>query len=316
MSVIDNNHQRPAKSRGKVLVTGSEGFTGSYLIPALEADGWTTVRAVRADGVRAPQVTLDLADPEGMTQVLRNEAPSAIVHLAAISFVGHSNAAEIYQTNTIGTLNLLTAIQQAGLTLTHLVVASSAAVYGDQAEAELHEELTPNPTSDYGISKLSAEQLALARSTAQNLIVTRPFNYTGHLQQKSFLIPKLVHHFARREPAIELGNIDVAREFNDVRWLVDNYRALLAQDSGVCRLNLCSGNAHKLRDLLDLLEDITSYRPEVKINPQFVRANDPSLIKGSTRVARSLGLPEPTGNPEGALRQLLEWMCDRYDSKA
>ncbi len=313
--MTDHSHNNLADSRGRILVTGADGFTGRYLTPALEAARWSVTSGVRAADAPAGQATFDLADVPGMTRLLDEQKPQAIIHLAAISFAGHGNAGDIYHTNTIGTLNLLTAIEQADLQLTHLIIASSAAVYGQQTEPELHEGLRPNPLSDYGISKLAAEQIALARSTANNLIITRPFNYTGPLQDASFLIPKLVHHFVRREKTIELGNIDVAREFNDVRWAVDSYKTLLELKTGTQKVNLCSGNAFKLRDVLHVLEDITQHHPELVVNPQFVRENDPPLIKGSTKLGRSIGLPALPSNKTSALREMLEWMCSHYKSK-
>ncbi len=310
------NRQIPPKGhRGSVLITGADGFTGQYLIPELRAAGWQTISAVRAEHPPDGEVTLDLADPIGMTSLLLARTPSAIIHLAAISFAGHGDASEIYRTNVIGTLNLLAAIENARLKLNHLIIASSAAVYGDQTAAELHEQLTPNPRSDYGISKLAAEQIALTRSSAKNLIITRPFNYTGPLQAESFLIPKLIHHFVRREKTIELGNIDVAREFNDVRWAAESYRTMLELETGPQKVNLCSGNAFDLRAVMQTLEDITGHQIKVIVNPKFVRKEDPPVIKGSTTLARKLGLPIPSGDPAVTLRRMLEWMCNHYENK-
>jgi len=300
------------RGTGRVLVTGAEGFTGRYLVSALQAQGWETLSGVRASNAGTGAVSFDLNDAASMVDVLKRIQPTQVIHLAAISFAAHDDLEQIYTTNVIGTLNLLAAIETAQLELEHLILASSAAVYGQQELAELHEQLTPQPRSDYGISKLAAEHIALARHTAQQLTITRPFNYTGVNQHPSFLIPKLVSHFVEKKPVIELGNLDVAREFNDVRWAADWYTALVSSSDNPRNreetVNLCTGQAFTLREVIGLLTEISGHSLEIAVNPQFVRDNDPPLIKGETRKSKALGLPLPVVD----LKDTLTWMCDNY----
>ncbi len=297
-----------------VLVTGGDGFTGKYLIPELEAAGWQPISGVRSSTPNNGEITFELTDVQAMRMQLAKYRPRAIIHLAAISFAMHGDIKNIYDTNVLGTLNLLRAIEESALELDHLIVASSAAVYGDQNASLLKESLIPQPRNDYGISKLAAEHIALSRNPAKNLAIFRPFNYTGVGQPHSFLIPKLVGHFVERKSVIELGNINVAREFNDVRWAVKNYSALLGFDYGSCTVNLCSGNAFTLAEVMQILNEVTGHQPEVKINPEFVRENDPPLIAGDIELARRLNLPDPEEDAGNALRQLLSWMCENYKS--
>jgi len=310
------NSTQPPHPSGRVLITGAEGFTGHYLVPELQNAGFTTLSGVRGPAANPKELSFDLASPGLMEQQLRKYQPTAIVHLAAISFAAHGDPGEIFTANALGTLNLLNAISAANLELEHLIVASSAAVYGEQSVAELHEDLIPQPRSDYGISKLASEHLALSKSSARNLAITRPFNYTGVGQPESFLIPKLVAHFALRKPFIELGNLGVAREFNDVRWAVRTYTKLLSIDCDRAILNLCSGQTYTLRQIVTELENITGHSLEIRVNPDFVRENDPPLICGATQRATSLGMPAPTEQPSAGLRTLLEWMCASYNRDA
>ena len=115
------------------------------------------------------------------------------------------------------------------------------------------------------------------------IVITRPFNYTGVGQDAQFLIPKIVSHFKRRADNIELGNLDVSRDFSDVRDVADAYVALLESDSKSEVFNVCSGRAVALRAVLDMAARITGHALKVTVNPAFVRANEIPVLRGSHR---------------------------------
>ena len=291
-----NNTETPRRA----LVTGAAGFTGRYLVPQLEADGWEVDTAE----------SLDLTDPASIDRALQSGQPTAVVHLGAISFAAYDDSERYYQTNTVGTLNLLKSISKLQLELSHFVFASTAAVYGNQGLPLLDEQLTPTPDSDYGVSKLAAEHLVRVHSTARSTIVLRPFNYTGVGQNKQFIIPKLVSHYAERKPTIELGNTDVAREFNDVRWVAAVYVAALRFRGDHTTLNLGTGQTHSLDSVMQILQSITRHQPELVTNPAFVRANDLPSLAGDPRALNSqFELPA-----QYDLTDTLRWMCDGYAS--
>ena len=118
------------------------------------------------------------------------------------------------------------------------------------------------------------------------------------------MIPKLVEHFVRREARVELGNIDVYRDFSDVRTVANAYARLLAQGEPGAHYNICSGVAHSLKDILDMLAAIAGYSIQVEINPAFVRANEVQRLVGSTqRLVSAIGELKPF-----QLVDTLEWM--------
>ncbi|WP_137984288.1 GDP-mannose 4,6-dehydratase, partial [Pseudomonas viridiflava] len=84
------------------------------------------------------------------------------------------------------------------------------------------------------------------------LVITRPFNYTGVGQAENFLLPKIVSHFTQRESTIELGNLDVWRDFSDVRAVTSAYRGLLEARPLGKTLNVCSGVTHSLREVIEM----------------------------------------------------------------
>jgi nucleoside-diphosphate-sugar epimerase len=154
------------------------------------------------------------------------------------------------------------------------------------------------------MSKLAMEHMAWTYLDKLPIVITRPFNYTGPGQAPQFLIPKLVSHFARRAPAIELGNLHVEREFNDVRMVCDAYLALLAHGVPGEVYNVCSGQPYTLQHVIGLLSAITGHAMEVTVNPAFVRANEVHRLCGSAAklLACTGRLTVPT------LEDTLRWM--------
>lgn len=251
------------------LVTGLSGFTGHYLQVELETHGHTVV------GLNS-----DLTDYEVVAAEVARVQPEAVVHLAGIAFVGHGNANAFYEVNLIGTRNLLDALAQHAPDVRSILLASSANVYGNRSEGILSEDATPAPTNDYAVSKLAMELMASLWVDRLPLFIVRPFNYTGIGQDEKFLIPKIVSNFREKQPVIELGNLDVWREFGDVRSVVDAYRRLLDNCPAGATLNICTGQTYSLREVIALCEKITEHSLEINVNPQFVRANEVRVLTG------------------------------------
>jgi nucleoside-diphosphate-sugar epimerase len=277
----------------RILITGARGFTGRYLADRLHRAGHE-VHSLEADITDAPRVI------ERLQQV----RPEAIIHLAAVSFVPDSEGAQVYHVNVIGTENLLRAASELETPPSRIILASTSHVYGrNPAPAETD---CPAPINHYGASKLAMEHLAATWSDRLDIVVTRPFTYTGVGQADRYLLPKLISHFKARSPRIEIGNRALARDFSDVRWIVVAYEALLTAPLKHSVYNLCSGASHTLEEILDILCEYTGHEPQVITNPRYVRANDILEQRGDNR--RILTLPG-VGSPI-PLRETLKWMLD------
>lgn len=270
----------------RVLVTGAAGFTGRHILERLAQDGHSlhglVHRAIGAQPLLDSVHAADLRDIVAVSRVIEELQPEYVVHLAAISFVAHNDADELYSSNILGTRNLLSALTMAKRPPKAVLLASSANVYGNRREGVLDESLQPEPANDYGITKASCEMLAQLYIDRLPIITVRPFNYTGRGQSEQFIIPKIVAHAVARKPVIELGNLGVARDFSDVRSVVDAYARLLTNPDAIGGLyNVCSGKARSLADVVAMVERISGHHMEVTVNPHFVRPDEVRSLCGS-----------------------------------
>lgn len=287
------------------LLTGCHGFTGRYVAAELEAAGYAVIGLAHADDPpREGVLRANLLDRAAVGQAVAAARPEVVVHLAAIAFVAHGDADAIYRTNIVGTRNLLEALAEADCAPRSVVLASSANVYGNAEVQPIDEDTPPAPANDYAVSKLAMEQMAKLWGGRLPIALVRPFNYTGVGQSEDFLIPKIVAHFRRGEQSIELGNTDVARDFSDVRDVARAYAAIVAAAPSGIAVNICSGIAYPLAEVLAMMARIAGYAIKVRVNPAYVRANEVRRLVGSN--ARLRGL---TGfAPSIALHETLAWM--------
>jgi nucleoside-diphosphate-sugar epimerase len=288
----------------RVLLTGASGFTGRHAATALRCAGFTVYEWRQSTSGDDPYVeAVDLLDRAAVAAAVVRCRPDAVLHLAAISFVAHGDAASIYAVNIVGTRNLIEALATLDCPPAHVLLASSANVYGEQ-EGGLNEDAPLRPQNDYAVSKMAMEHMASLWASRLPITIVRPFNYTGVGQDVKFLLPKIVSHFRRRADVMELGNIDVWRDFSDVRYVVEAYVRLLGRDGTGEVFNVCSGREHSIREIIEIMEDISNHRMAIEVNPAFVRSNEIKHLHGNPgRLERAVG-----ALPTFALAETLAWM--------
>jgi nucleoside-diphosphate-sugar epimerase len=294
----------------KALVTGVAGFTGSYLAAALASRGITVVGVAREAGAieHVDRVyAADVSNLDEIRNVVVAERPDYIVHLAAISFVVHNDVDEIYRTNLIGTRNLLESLAGLNVAPRAVLLASSSNVYGNRNEGIMRECMPPDPVNDYSISKVAAEMVAVLYRSRLPVCIVRPFNYTGVGQSSSFLIPKIVQHVRVGATEIRLGNLEVARDYSDVRFVAEAYCRLLQCTEAVGRtVNVSSGRAYRLDEILKIIGDISGRSLRVEVDPALVRENEVRKLWGDSSLLDQLVGPfERT-----PLEETLRWMLD------
>ena len=275
----------------RVLVTGAAGFTGRAVCAALVRQGYRVHGLVtRASDMPGVSVHLcDLGDKQRVGQLLAELQVDQIIHLAARAFVASNDLEAFYRTNVIGTCHLLDAARDRGVA--RVIVASSANVYGVPPDASpLREDAPAAPVNHYAASKLAMEHLARTYAQDFSLVITRPFNYTGPQQDPSYLVPKLVANFQAREARIQLGNLDVARDFSSLDDVVRAYVALVERPQITGTFNICSGVAVSLSELVARLVQLSGHAPEIVSSSQLVRRHDiPVLCGNNTALVSATG---------------------------
>jgi len=285
----------------RVLLTGIDGFTGKYVEKELAENGYEVVGVVYKNA-KPGQVACDLTDKQAVITCLTQVKPDYIIHLAAISFVGHSDQTAFYDVNVFGALNLLEAAKELKLQLKKVILASSANVYGNPDIAgKINESVSPAPVNHYAMSKLSMEYMVKLWFETFPILISRPFNYTGPGQADNFLIPKIVSHFKKGKKTIELGNIDIARDFSDVRDISKGYVHLLEANADSEIVNLCSGNVITLEEIIAKTEKIAGYKINVEVNPDFVRENEIKILGGDNSKLTLLTGFSPSINMDNTL---------------
>ncbi|AOK12835.1 MULTISPECIES: NAD-dependent epimerase/dehydratase family protein [Burkholderia] len=302
---------RPSR---RAFVTGVTGFTGRYIAQRLAAAGydvWGTVApgTARPDDPAFANCTLlpvDLLDADAMRAAVADARPDAVVHLAARAHVARDEPSQTYAVNIVGTRNLLAALAGLDRRPSAVLLASSANIYGNSTAGVIDETVAPAPANDYAVSKLAMEYAAKLWADRLPIVIARPFNYTGVGQDDAYLLPKLVSHYASRAPRISLGNLDVSRDFSDVRDVTAAYLKLLEAAPAGETFNVCSERAYSLKEVLAMLSRIAGYVIDVTIDPRFVRHNEVKRLSGSRdKLRRAVG-----ELPVTPLDDTLRWMMD------
>lgn len=254
----------------RLLITGGAGFTGKHLSAAASEFGFDAI-----------SLQSNLLDREALSDEILNAKPTHVVHLAALSAVSHPDQEAFYKINLFGCLNLLDALTKLPITPKKILLASSANVYGNISNQKISESTNPKPVNHYAMSKLAMEYMSATYTALLPLIFSRPFNYTGVGHDTRFVIPKIVEHFRRNEQVIELGNLDVYREYNDVRMVCEAYLKLLEDGDIGEAYNICSGRTYSLREVIELTEQVAGKKIEVKVNPGLIRLNEVHTLAGN-----------------------------------
>ena len=260
---------------GTVLVTGAAGFAGSHLMERVAgAVGWS-----RRD--------VDLLDRDAVRARIHHLKPSAIYHCAGSPHVAHSwsDATKPLASNVLATHYLLDAVRRAGVAC-RVLIPGSAYVYA-ASDVPLTEHAPVQPSSPYALSKLAQEQLGVGsvQEDGIEVIVTRSFNHTGPRQMPSFSAPAFARQLARIEagleaPVIYVGNLDARRDLTDVRDTVRAYELLMHRGHAATPYNVCSGQAHSIRDVLEGLRARVRVPVRIEVDPTRLRPNDTPVLVG------------------------------------
>lgn len=255
-----------------LLVTGHRGFVGGCMLSYCPD-------AVGLDDARGESV--DLTNSAEVAASISRLRPTTVVHLAAQSAVPESFAdpGTTFRTNLIGTQNLFAGLK-ASKFAGRVLFVSTAEVYGNTlAAVDRADEQTPLlPLNPYAVSKLAAETLCSYWHRVEKLdvVVARPFNHIGPGQSTRFAIADFAHavvemKLGRREPLLQVGDLDVTRDFTDVRDVIAAYQALLQKGESGAIYNVCSGVEQNIRQAVETLAELAGVKLEIQVDPARLR---------------------------------------------
>jgi GDP-4-dehydro-6-deoxy-D-mannose reductase len=321
----------------RVLVTGAGGFVGRHLVRELHDSGYDIIAT---DVVDAPEnsgadryperVTfrrLDLREMDDVRAVFADFALEAVFHLAAQSSAARSfeDPRETLETNIFGTFNLLEAVREStGETPPRFLSVGSCEEYGRRTPGEmpLTERSPVEPVSPYAVSKAAQSMLVLQYHSAYGIecMVTRSFSHTGPGQTVRFVLPAFAKQCAAikaglSKPLIKVGNLEVTRDFLDVRDVVRAYRLLVEKGRAGTAYNICRGEGLDLGDALRMLEGMTGRAVETETDPSLLRPVDvPMLIGDSGKLREQTGWAPSISN-ERMLEDLFGYWEERISKK-
>lgn len=271
-----------------ILLTGSEGFVGSHLLKVLQERLYRIVPTCYP--LLMPKngnyLALEITNAEMVQSVLKSHQPDIIVHLAAVSSVSRSFKEPLatYQTNIMGTANLLEATRN--LTKKpRFIFISTCEVYG--GGENITEDKPVNLMNPYAVSKYSAELICKTYGAeGLNIVILRPFTHTGTGHARNFVLPTIAAQIAeielgKRPPIVEIGNIEVRREFMNVQDVVNAYAQAITKAESGRVYNISSGHGHSISDALDIFKKYAKTEFEVHVDPSRIRKIDIPAIIGN-----------------------------------
>lgn len=303
----------------KNLITGIHGFAGSHMADLLLERNEQVFGIVRslADNQNIKHIekkiqtfSCDIRKRQEVKKVLNEVRPDRIYHLASVSFIPDVEQAgsAAFETNLLGTLNLLESVKELKPDCRFLYVGSSEE-YGmvSQEEGFIKEDRALKPFSLYGVSKAAADLLAQSYFTRDGLDVirVRPYNHIGPRQDSRFVCSSFARQIAAIEngcePLIKTGNLESYRDFTDVRDTVRAYHAVMDKAEAGEVFNVCSGKMTRVKVLLDTLLKISGVAIKTEVDPSLFREAKPVNVSGVNTL-----LQQRTGwRPQFSLDQTL-----------
>lgn len=235
------------------------------------------------------------------------------MHLASISSVSHSwnYPVESFVNNTNIFLNIIESVRELKLP-TRILSIGSSEEYGNYPldKMPLKEEYELKPCNPYSVARVSQEMLSklYADNYGLNIIMTRSFNHIGPRQNDKFVIPSFVKQLLNAKNTetlrIDVGNIEIVRDFLDVRDVVEAYHKILTKGTVGEVYNVCSGKGIKLNETINIISEELNIKPEIKIDETRIRPSDNLIIIGDNTKLKT----ELNWQPKYSLVQTLKDM--------
>ena len=311
----------------RVLITGVTGFAGSHLADYLLSRNDCEIYGIqrwrsRTENVehfldKITMLECELRDATSTRDTLEKVKPDWIFHLAAQSFVPTSWTAptEALTTNVLAQLNIFEAVRHIGLKC-RIQLACSSEEYGMvfPDEVPIRETNPLRPLSPYAVSKVAQDMLGYQSWMSHKVdsVRTRGFNHEGPRRGPVFVASDFAKQVAdiergRKQPVVNVGNLEALRDFTDVRDMVKAYVLALEKCEPGEVYNICSGRAWRIQELLDHLLGMAKVKIEVREDPARLRPSDVPILLGDCSKFHAITGWKPTIPFEQTLGDMLEY---------
>jgi len=288
----------------KILITGFSGFVSHHFLDLLENNGISA--NIKGIDLNPPQFekdyfkhikysfeTIDLLNRDKVESTIAGFRPDFILHLASFSSVAYSWKEPIksFQNNTNIFLNLIESVRCLSVPSRILSIGSSEE-YGnvEVAHLPLTEDQNLMPVSPYAVSRVSQEHLSriYANGYGLDIIMTRSFNHIGPHQRDIFVVPSIVKQLVEiskkgKTGELMVGDIDIIRDFTDVRDVASAYYLLLNYGKSGEIYNVCSGKGFSIREIIEKIRNILNIEVTIRRKQDLIRPTENRVIVGSNQ---------------------------------
>ena len=320
-----------------VLVTGAGGMVGSHMVEMLYSRGDNVIGIWHKNKKNIEQVEVpvrfvqcDLRYAQGIDEIIMDNLPQQIYHLAAQSYptVSWVSPTETIDVNINSTINLFESIKKARKYKDSaydpmVVVACSSAEYGETlnqlegvGEVYVKETAQLQPLHTYGVSKVGQDLISFQYYMNDHIrcIRARIFNSTG-TRKVNDVTSDFTYRAVEAEKSgvyeLRVGNLNTKRAIMDQRDLVKGL--MLLADRGVAGevYNISSENIYQMSDIVALIEDQIGHKLEIKVDPALIRPTDEKIIVGDvSKLKRDTGWKQDI-----PMKQTIADMLDYWRSR-
>lgn len=314
----------------KILIIGVEGFVGGHFVDLLNKSKkykiFGTYLNRQTSFSNVDLTKLDITNEFEVNNIINLIKPQIIVHFASQSSVGKSWEEPLLTVNVniIGVINLLNAVKN-NIPKSRVILIGSSEEYGKTSNGnkQINEFDKTNPSNIYALTKLAQTNLGRIYFEAYGLdvIMTRSFNHFGPKQSPNFVISDFCKQIVEMEnnskipKIIKVGNLNLSRDFTDVRDIVRAYLELIEKGISGEIYNVGSGKFIDLKKILDIIISNSKVFPKIVIDDKKIRPTDVPVIYADISKIKSILNWSPIYSLEQSIEDTLMYWRKEFKSK-
>lgn len=288
----------------KSLVIGANSFIGHYLAKCIHANGEQVIEADIVNSVSflsgSSKRVVDITDKKSIKKLLEEERPQNIYCLTSVDSISYAweYPNEVLEQHIKGILNLLDIIREA-VPDANVLLVGSGDEYGfvGYENLPIKEVQVTNPQNIYAVSKCCQNMIAqlYARAYKMNVVIARAFNDVGPGQSDRFVLSSICKQVVQIQkklipPVVFAGNVNITRDFIDVRDTVEAFHSLINKGEKSQIYNVGTGKGISIISLINIIKQVENIDFEIVVDEKLMRPNDiPIIVADITKIRESVG---------------------------